>query len=139
MFLVRLVYASRVSGNFKQGDIESILAAARRNNSKSCVTGLLCFNQEFFLQCLEGSRSQVNKTYHNILNDPRHSDIVMLDYKEINQRDFSEWHMGYVPTSSLTHDINTRFSGTEHFDPYEMSGESARQMMVALRDVVPTV
>tara|TARA_Y100001951_G_scaffold21856_1_gene16832 strand:+ start:3806 stop:4006 length:201 start_codon:yes stop_codon:yes gene_type:complete len=50
-------------------------------------------NQHYFLQCLEGSRSNVNKIYHRILNDKRHRDPIILDYQEIEARDFSAWEM----------------------------------------------
>ena len=139
MFLVRLVYTSAVGKDFDSAEVENILAKSRKNNAANCVTGLMCFNSKFFLQCLEGSRSKVNQTYHKILNDPRHHNIIMLDYKEIIEREFSEWTMGYMPESSLTKPINTRYSGTPEFDPYEMSGESAHQLMIALRDTVPVL
>jgi hypothetical protein len=63
----------------------------------------------------------------------------MRDYKQINSREFSEWSMGYMPESSLTTPINLKFSGTPEFEPYEMSGESAHSMMLALKISVPTV
>ncbi len=139
MFLTRLVYTSTISESFSSEDVTTILETARKNNDKNNVTGMLCFNRKYFLQCLEGSRTTVNKTYHFILNDPRHSNIIMLDYKEINMREFSEWSMGYMPESSLTSPINLAFSGTPEFNPYEMSGESAHKMMLALKNSVPSV
>ena len=138
MYLVRLVYVSEVSERFVPEDIESILSAARKNNAPRDVTGLLCFNRKFFLQCLEGSRTHVNEVYHKILNDSRHRRIIMLDYREINAREFDRWSMGYMPESSLTKDINIRYSGSGTFEPYDMTGESAHLLMLALRDSVPT-
>ena len=82
MFLVRLIYTSKTSSQnvWKRITriIENILEKARSNNLKNNVTGLLCFNNKYFLQCLEGSREKVNNTYHQILNDKRHSNIIML-------------------------------------------------------------
>jgi len=63
----------------------------------------------------------------------------MLDYKEIIEREFSEWTMGYLPESSLTQPLNIRYSGTPEFSPYEMSGESAHQLMLALRSSIPVI
>ncbi|MFT5295854.1 MAG: hypothetical protein ACI9YH_001870 [Colwellia sp.] len=133
MFLVQLVYTSKTSSHFGPEDIENILEKARINNRKNNVTGLLCFNNNFFLQCLEGSRSAVNNTYHHILNDKRHSDIIMLNYSEIAEREFEQWSMGYMPQTSLTDAINLKYSGTPNFDPYEMSGESTHKLMLALK------
>lgn len=137
MFLVRLIYTSRTSSEFGPEDIGSILEKARINNAKKEVTGLLCFNNKYFLQCLEGSRETVNDTYHKILNDERHSDILMLNYTEIVEREFDKWSMGYMPQSSLTTPLNLKYSGTAHFDPYDMSGESAHRLMLALKDTIP--
>lgn len=139
MFLTRLVYTSTISDSFNNDDITAILETARKQNGKKNVTGMLCFNRKYFLQCLEGSRTNVNQTYYNILNDPRHCNIIMLDYKEITMREFSDWSMGYMPESNLTAPINLKFSGTDDFNPYAMSGESAHQMMLALKNAVPSV
>lgn len=139
MFLTRLVYASTISEDFNCDDIEGILAVARKHNKRNNITGMLCFNRKYFLQCLEGSRTNVNNTYHKILNDSRHSHIVLLDYKEIYKREFSNWSMGYMPESSLTAPTSLRYSGHDVFVPYEMSGESAHQMMLELRELSSAV
>jgi hypothetical protein len=139
MFLTRLVYASTISENFSSSDIEEILKSARKHNKINNVTGMLCFNRKFFLQCLEGSRTKVNEAYHKILNDNRHSKIVLLDYKEIDMREFSNWSMGFMPESSLTAPINLKYSGRGEFLPYEMSGESAHQMMLELRELTDPI
>ena len=41
MFLVRLIYASKISDGFAPKDIESILQSARTYNVKTHVTGML--------------------------------------------------------------------------------------------------
>jgi len=137
MYLVRLVYVSSISESFKPEDLNNILDSARMHNSKNFVTGLLGFNRKIFLQCLEGSRAKVNETYHRILRDSRHDKIILLDYQEIVEREFDGWSMGFIPESSLTTDVNVKFSGDDVFNPYEMSGESAHRLMVMLKDLVP--
>ena len=139
MYLTQLVYASKITSDFKPVDIESILLSARKHNEKNNITGVLCFNSKSFLQCLEGSRAKVNQTYHRILNDPRHTDIIMLDYQELIEREFDNWTMGYVPESSLTAPVNLKYSGSPEFDPYDMSGASAHNLLLSLKDSVPTL
>ncbi len=139
MYLVRLVYSSAISEGFGRDDIAEILTTAQKRNAGNEVTGWLCFNRKRFLQCLEGSRSAVNETYHRILNDPRHNSVVLLDYQEIVEREFSDWAMGFIPESSLTAPVNLRYSGSAEFDPYSMSGESAHRLMLSIKDSVPTV
>jgi len=139
MFLTRLIYASSIAEGFNISDVENIIHSARENNSSLDVTGLLCFNQNYFLQCLEGSRTNVNHVYQQILNDHRHTKIIMLDYREISVREFSSWAMGYVPATSMTAPINLRYSGSREFNPYAMSGNSAHALMLELRSSIPTV
>lgn len=138
MYLVRLIYASTISAQFQPEDVEKILASARTNNTPMHVTGLLCFSRKIFLQCLEGGRSNVNAIYRSILKDPRHENVVMLDYSEIARRDFDDWSMGYVPQANLTRATLIRHSGSDQFDPYGMSGASAHELLMALKKTVPT-
>ena len=139
MYMARLIYTSHPSDNFKPDDIEKILAASRKNNAKLSVSGLLYFNQSYFLQCLEGSRSAINQVYHNILNDDRHDKPMILDYREIRERDFPVWEMGYLPESHDTRMLYRKFSPTADFSPYHMSGESCHLLMVELRKWVKAV
>lgn len=81
----------------------------------------------------------MNCTYNTILNDVRHTDIVLLRYKNITQRAFTDWSMGYVPDTALSGEINLQYSDSIEFVPYEMSGESAHQMILALKDKVNVV
>ena len=139
MHLVRLIYVSEVVGNVSNDDIEQILTSARKNNDRFQVTGLLCFNRKYFLQCLEGSREMVNKTYHLICNDKRHDNIVLLDYREIDHRAFHNWSMGYMPESSLTSELNLKYSYNNEFTPYEMNGEGCHKFMMELSNTVPVL
>jgi hypothetical protein len=82
------------------------------------------------MKCLEVSRTSVKKSYHN---------IIMLDYLEISSGEFSVWSMVYMLEACLTHPINLKFCGTPEFEPYDMSGESAHEMMLDLKDNVPVV
>jgi hypothetical protein len=61
----------------------------------------------------------------------------MLDYKEIVGREFAEWSMGYIPQSSLSRDVILRYSGSPDFEPYQMSGESAYQLLSNVGQTVP--
>lgn len=139
MFLVRLVYTSTITKGITDSDIKNILDVARKNNSLVDVTGLLLFNRNYFLQCLEGSRAQVNKIYHQILNDLRHENILLLDYSEVAEREFSDWSMGYIPEMNSTMPVNLKYSTSSKFDPYNMSGHSAHKLLLNLRNVVTIV
>lgn len=139
MFLMRMIYCSQISNDCNPSDIEHILESARKNNKQEHVTGMLCFSRKYFLQCLEGGRTSVNNAYGKILNDSRHENILLLDYQEVDHREFTQWSMAYLPEQKLTDDINLKYSGHPDFDPYSMSGNSVFSMMLELRDGITSV
>ncbi|CAM3695501.1 BLUF domain-containing protein [Vibrio aquimaris] len=139
MFLVRLVYTSEITEGVTESDIQNILDKARKKNTALHVTGVLLFSRKYFLQCLEGSREQVNKVYHHILNDNRHKDVVLLDYSEVNEREFADWSMGYIPEMEITRPITLKYSESASFEPYSMSGSSAHNLLTSLTKAINVV
>jgi len=120
--LVRLLYVSR-SVNLESNEAtESILSSAREHNQQNGITGVLCYGGGIYLQAIEGGRNQVNTLYSIIVKDPRHKDVVMLDYQEISERRFGGWTMGQVRLDKLNPSIVLKYSETADLDPYSVSG-----------------
>lgn len=139
MYLVSLIYASEVNGNLGPNDIDSILDSAKKNNAKGRVTGALMFNSNYFLQYLEGPRASVNEIYHHIVKDRRHKNIVILDYKEVAEREFKHWSMGYIPDTIITKSDLVQYSVSDQFEPHKMQGESARRLLRKLSLKIPEI
>ena len=99
--LVRLMYASRAVPAVDQEELLAILKKSKANNPKAGVTGVLCFSEGIFIQVLEGGRSAVNILYNRIAADSRHSDVLLLNYEEIDERRFAGWSMGQVNMARL--------------------------------------
>ena len=121
--LVRLMYASRTTEAFKPESLSAILKKSTTNNPSVGVTGVLCFSGETFLQVLEGGRSQVSALYNRIAGDPRHRDVVLLSYEEIDERSFAGWAMGQVNMNRLNPALLLKYSETAVLDPYAVSGK----------------
>lgn len=132
MSLFRLIYASRAAESLTAADHEQILESSQRNNGKAGVTGILAFGAREFLQCLEGSREAVNATYHRILADPRHRELVLIDCSDVEQRWFGEWGMHGLPPSRLTRQRVLRYSERELFTPTRLGGASAIALLADL-------
>lgn len=136
MSYVRLIYASRATAQFQPSSIQSILVSARRNNQRSAVTGLLCFNQHSFLQCLEGPRRAVNQTFQRILSDSRHENVEIICYRYTDEREFESWNMGYLQNNHTMRDLLLRSSGSEEFLPLTFSPEDAFAILKNVRDMI---
>ena len=121
--LVRLMYASRATETVRPEALSAILKKSTHNNPLAGVTGVLCFSGDIFLQVLEGGRSQVSKLYNRITQDPRHKDVVLLSYEEIEERSFASWAMGQVNMSRLNPAMLLKYSEAAVLDPYAVSGK----------------
>jgi len=132
MDLVQLIYVSRLSPECDAVSLKSILDSSRANNGKIGVTGILCRDHHYFLQCLEGSRETVNHLYATIMGDDRHSDVVMLQYREIDRREFAAWNMAFVSGNQVGKKLALRYYSSPELDPYKMSGASAHGFLVDL-------
>lgn len=121
--LVRLMYASRAAEPVRHEALNAILKKSTANNPAVGITGVLCFSGEIFLQVLEGGRSQVSTLYHRIAQDPRHRDVVLLSYEEIDERSFAGWAMGQVDMARLNPALLLKYSESAVLDPYSVSGK----------------
>jgi hypothetical protein len=133
--LVRLMYASRAAESVTPDELLAILKKSKADNPALGITGVLCFSGGIFLQLLEGGRLQVNRLYNRIVADPRHRDVVLLSYEEIDERSFAGWSMGQVNLSRLNPALLLKYSETAELDPYAVSG---RVSMALFNELVAT-
>ncbi len=131
MTLIRLIYASR-SQDASVETINNILEKSRGYNAEHGVTGVLCGCGSYFMQVLEGGRDAVNVLYKRILNDPRHSDPIILRYEEITERHFGYWTMGHVNLSKINTSMVLKYSPTTTLDPYRLPGSIALALLEEL-------
>ncbi len=94
--LFEIVYVSQANEDFLPGELFKILEAARRNNTRKGITGLLLSDGMSFLQILEGSEGAVDTTFNRIRTDKRHRNVTVVRRGPIESRAFSEWAMGSV-------------------------------------------
>lgn len=121
--LVRLLYASRAANEFDAEALSQIVKQSKRNNQEQGVTGLLCHSGNLFMQVLEGGRGAVNRIYNRIVSDPRHREVELLSYEEIDERRFAGWSMGQVEIARLNPALLLKYSETAALDPYSVSGK----------------
>ncbi len=133
--LVRCLYASRMEKTHSDKMLGDILASSRKNNPGLGVTGVLIAAGDCFIQVLEGGRSQVCTLYNHIARDERHTDVTILDFEEIAQRNFESWSMGEVHLKQVNTAMLLKYSATASIDPFALSGAAT---MALLNDLVAT-
>jgi hypothetical protein len=139
--LVRLLYASRATGEVDDAFVASILERSQKYNLEHGITGILCTSSKggVFLQLLEGGREAVNVLYGSIVRDPRHRDVTLLDYAEVTERRYASWRMGVVNLNRVNLGSILRFSENQVLDPFSMSGTSALALLEELASTAAVV
>ncbi|MBU4213573.1 MAG: BLUF domain-containing protein [Actinobacteria bacterium] len=130
--LTQLLYFSEVR-DLGPGGAADVLEQSRRRNKIDFVTGVLLFNQNYFLQCLEGSRETVTAVFGSIAVDPRHGRVTLMSVRDIDERVFPDWSMGFVSSTTALRASLLRVSPTDRFEPAALSSTSAVALMTSLR------
>lgn len=116
---VRLLYVSKFKSKINPvNELCDILAEALDFNGLNQIYGVLYYGNNYFVQCLEGSKDKVEHLfYEKILKDPRHENCEVLSFENIEEYLFSTWHMKYA----MMHKEVIEFFTTHHhgeFNPY---------------------
>ncbi len=130
--LVRLIYSSTAQPNLSQTDRERILQTSIENNHRDGITGLLVYNDSYFMQLLDGPAPAVNHLYTKLVNDERHYDLRLNHYAILQEPRFSDWSMQLLEIPEFINAELRRIYG--EVVPYNLNGQHATEFMEMLRD-----
>jgi methanogenic corrinoid protein MtbC1 len=91
--LSKLVYRSRAVHPLSSSDLYRLSLAAQSRNRAESITGVVLYDKDSFFQWLEGPTEGIERVMRSIHNDPRHTDIVVLDRQSSHTRIFADWSM----------------------------------------------
>lgn len=97
--IIHIVYVSFSRNQLSELELDELLSEIRPKNLANGVTGLLLYNDEIFIQVIEGETDTIRTLYDRLQNDNRHTNIVKILEESIDQRSFPEWSMGYQKLS----------------------------------------
>jgi len=136
MFVMRLTYFSRNQIDSSDGsvlrELGTILEASSKNNNASGLTGALVFDERWFLQTLEGERTAVRNTFKRIEADERHSNITIVDARNIHDRIFGSWWLALVQPGSENRESLGAFLRDGNLKPDEMTSGQILELMIHL-------
>ena len=99
--LFHLGYVSTETRRFEADDLVALLHQARTANATRDITGLLLYREGSFFQVLEGDEAAVQQTFRGIEEDDRHHEIEVLFSGSTDEREFSDWRMGFLNLDGL--------------------------------------
>lgn len=134
-----MLYFSREQ-DLGPGGIFGILDQARSANERAGLSGVLVFDRSYFLQCLEGPREELTRTFTRIAADRRHTAVTLMSFHEVGGRDFTEWSMGLVDSTSpqLAGAVRELLPGSG-LSPEALSVDTAMALLRRMRDGQLTV
>ncbi len=99
--LVEYIYASAATHDFTNDELIELLQLARENNTQLAITGMLLHHEGSFIQILEGPEDAVEALFEIISRDERHANILLLSKRNVKERSFADWGMGFACTACL--------------------------------------
>jgi hypothetical protein len=88
--MYRVVFTSRASSNFSRAEIKALCEAAAVRNEANGITGMFLSDGSRFLQVIEGEEEDVDDLMRRIARNPRHHDIIIVNSRRIERREFYE-------------------------------------------------
>ncbi len=100
--MIRITYLSQATSDFASIDLIYLLEQCHLNNPKRGLTGLLIFGNNTFLQTIEGEKKIVKELLEKISKDKRHTKFQILSEQSIENRQYSNWAMGFEKLTEQT-------------------------------------
>ena len=111
-----IIYMSRGTQAMTDDELRVLLQLARATNEEHNITGALVYGDGQFMQIIEGEEPVLAALYAKLLTDARHMNVVKLADKQIAQRSFGEWSMGFRPVSAEDFAELTGYIEPDHLD-----------------------
>ena len=99
----RIRYVSRFESPLSEADIQAIGEQSQRNNERLGLTGVLMASGGLFYQVLEGPDEAVDEVYRKIVEDGRHTDLLLLSTETGVNRLFPSWSMQTINLDASSH------------------------------------
>lgn len=93
--LFQIVYTSTATKPFTKEQLVALLKGSVERNKRVGITGLLLYQNDHFMQVLEGEEDAVIALYTKISRDPRHHHIIPLIHERIENRFFPDSAMAF--------------------------------------------
>lgn len=129
MSIVQLIYASSVSEGLSVMEIKALVEKAQISNKALSITGFLCANSRYFLQCIEGEAVVIDALFKKISKDSRHHSITIIKKRKVESQQFKAWNMGAVLDIDRHRNIVDAFFPDGVFNPSVLSEHSSLELM----------
>jgi len=97
---------------------------------------VLLYDEEYFVQIINGEEDKIDQTYQRILKDSRHNQIHLIGETYSDRLEFQEWNMGYLPQSQSVNEIFKKHKLTPRKGLYTAPFENVKNLLKELTNVI---
>ncbi|GAA0310795.1 BLUF domain-containing protein [Psychrobacter aestuarii] len=133
--LYQLVYISHITSIGLSGasTLNDIAEASVNANKANNITGILCYGNGCFFQCVEGTEQALTDLKNKLLMDERHKDFKILDFSHIEKRRFKSWSLRSIVLERWLFK-DDRVKKLMPFKPYEWSEYESEKFLSLLQE-----
>lgn len=88
-----VLYISKALKPFNTNDLSQLSTTSTINNQTKGITGYLYFENNRFLQYMEGDETTINEMVDKISHDKRHELLSLIEKQNLTDRRFPDWGM----------------------------------------------
>lgn len=132
--IYQFVYISRITATGLSGasTLNDIAETSIINNKEDDITGILCYGNGYFFQCVEGSEQALTNLKNKLLMDDRHKDLQTLDFSLIAERRFQRWSLRSIVLERWLFK-DPKMKALMPFKPYAWNGDESQQFLDLLQ------
>lgn len=93
--ILGICYTSRATALHTEEMRLQLMRECELRNANQGVTGLLLYQEGYFLQYIEGEPDVIRRVFQKIQHDSRHCDVVLHHEEVLLKRQFPDWSMFY--------------------------------------------
>ncbi len=134
-----LLYVSEAVRPLSTAELGVLLQRTRQNNGEAGITGCLLYENERFMQMLEGERSAVLETFERIRDNALHARVRVVMQGPARRRVFTHWSM-LLPDDTAARRHAPDFAGWQAQPlQFDVLADDARVAYAVITAYVPDV
>jgi acylphosphatase len=93
--LHQIIYISTAQPALTEDVLLELLSESQKRNAAREITGLLLLSDGNIIQIIEGPEDAAKALYQKISKDKRHRGVTLMKSRDIENRDFPNYKMGF--------------------------------------------
>jgi hypothetical protein len=131
-----LIYVSTAKYSMGHEKVMDILQVSWRHNHNSDISGILIYDDNYFVQLLQGPINTVDTLYEKISNDIRHHSIELIGTELLARKDVNGWGMGLINNQEIVENLYLKHNIKHAKGLYESEYSSLKSLLIELKHIL---